>query len=165
MTTHRRWGSHLPVLMKLFPLTSGVILELGTGIYSTPYLHWSCFLANRKLISYESQEKYYEKARQYRNSRHRVRFAEDWDKLDIEGFFDIIFIDIHPGSKRKNLAAKLKDSGLFIVLHDSEPTEDDCYKYSEIYPLFKYQYHYTKINPNTSVLSNFLDIGKVASAW
>lgn len=165
MTIHRRWGSHLPVLMRLVSITTGKILELGTGIYSTPFLHWSCFLSNRKLISYESEPKYYEKSKQYRTSRHRVRFIDNWDNLNIAGFFDIVFIDLHPGFKRKDLAAKFKDSCLYVVLHDTEPDEDDCYKYSEIYQMFKYRYDFVKVKPNTTVLSNVVDIKKIAETW
>ena len=38
------WGSHLPVLIHLMNHTTGDVLELGTGLYSTPYLHHACLL-------------------------------------------------------------------------------------------------------------------------
>ena len=36
-------GTHLPVLMDIVSKTDGPILEIGTGVFSTPYLHWACF--------------------------------------------------------------------------------------------------------------------------
>ena len=47
--TTKDWSSHLPVLIKLMAMTSGDVLEVGTGIYSTPFLHWACFSQGRNL--------------------------------------------------------------------------------------------------------------------
>ena len=60
------WGSHLPILIKLVGETTGDILELGIGLYSTPFLHWSCFPNKRKLVSYESAEGYIKLLKPYR---------------------------------------------------------------------------------------------------
>ena len=49
-------GSHLPVLIKMVLMTDGPILELGTGFFSTPVLHWLCAEKKRKLVSYDSSE-------------------------------------------------------------------------------------------------------------
>jgi hypothetical protein len=34
--------------------TDGDVLELGLGVFSTPYLHYQCILSKRKLVSYEN---------------------------------------------------------------------------------------------------------------
>jgi preprotein translocase subunit YajC len=53
------YGSHLPILIKLVEMTDGPILELGSGLFSTLFLHWACFLKKRKLVSYDNDEEFY----------------------------------------------------------------------------------------------------------
>ena len=52
------WSSHLPVLIKIMSITTGDVLEIGTGIYSTPFLHWACFGKKRNILSIENNDKY-----------------------------------------------------------------------------------------------------------
>jgi len=50
-------GSHIPVLIKILNISEGPVLELGTGLNSTPVIHWICNGQNQRHIeSYESNE-------------------------------------------------------------------------------------------------------------
>lgn len=153
-----RYGSHLPVLAKLVEITNGPILELGIGLYSTPYLHYACLPTKRKLSSYENHPRWLRYFRDSRNDYHDLNLMEDWDKLEINQIWDIALIDNDPEPRRKEDAKRLAHNAKYIVLHDSEPERDDVLKYSEIYPLFKYRYDYTLVRPNTTVLSNYFDL-------
>jgi hypothetical protein len=150
-----KYGSHLPVLTKLVEMTSGPILELGVGLYSTPYLHYACLPKKRELTSYEGDEGWMRSFKDCRTDFHQVHFIANWDDLPIDKFWDIVFIDHGPDTRRKDEAKKLANNAKYIILHDSTAEHDYLYKYSEIYPLFKYRYDYKLAEPHTTVLSNF----------
>jgi len=152
------WGSHLPVLIKLVGETTGDILELGTGLFSTPFLHWSCFNKKRKLVSYEGAGEYIKLLEPYKNDFHDVHAVEDWDSIDIEKKWDIAFVDHAPDIRRGIEAGRFANHAKYVILHDSAPHNDKYYHYDKIYPLFKYRFDYKKTIPNTTVLSNFVDL-------
>jgi len=152
------FGSHLPILIKIVGMTTGPILELGMGMYSTPFLHWACFNAKRKLVSLDSDYECYTINRSYgRSDYHEVRFVQNWDEVDLAGFWDVVLID-HERDRRIYEIQKVVNSANYIIVHDSEGRRDKYYKYSQIYPLFKYRYDFAKITPFTVVLSNFKDL-------
>ncbi len=156
-----RYGSHLPVITKLMDITSGPVLELGVGLYSTPYLHYECFTSKRELKSYESDAQWVRFFRDCRNDYHEVHHIENWDNLEINQFWDVVLIDHNPENRRKEEAKRLANNAQYIILHDSDTETDDLYGYSEIYPLFKYRYDFTYCVPNTTVLSNFVDLSNL----
>jgi hypothetical protein len=150
-----RWGSHIPVLMKLLTCTKGEVLELGMGVYSTPLLFWICVDNGRKLVSYENSEKYFSMVGKNNNKLHEAHLIDDWDSIDIEKSWDIVFIDANPMDARVSLAKKVANYSKFVVLHDTQPKDEIYYHYQEIYYMFKNRYDYTKFMPYTTVLSNF----------
>jgi hypothetical protein len=150
-----RWGSHLPILDKVINHTTGNVLELGMGIYSTPYLFWMCLAKNRTLTSYDNNVKYYSMVGKTNNPQHKSYLIEDWDSLELTEQWDVAFIDVDPIPKRAELAKKLMFNARFVILHDTQERDEKYYNYSSIYPLFVYRYDYKKFMPNTSVLSNF----------
>lgn len=152
------WGSHLPVLMKVMELTNGSVLELGGGLYSTPYLHWSCFPNKRELVTYDYQAKYFNLLKNYESDFHKVIMVEDWDKVDIDRNWDVVLVDHDPAERRIEEIKRLANLAKYIVVHDTQKREEKHYHYNEIYPLFKYQYKYREVKPHTSVLSNFVDL-------
>jgi hypothetical protein len=147
-------ATHLPILIKLVNMTDGPILELGTGIFSTPYLHFACFEKKRKLVSFEEKSTYFEMAKQYICDYHKI--CTNWDDIGNE-HWSVVLVDQYPAS-RKDTAKKLANSADYIILHDSDDEYEESYKYSEIYPLFKYRYDFDKLSPRTTVLSNFKDL-------
>lgn len=153
------YGSHLPVLMKLLSITDGDVLEMGTGLFSTPYLHWACF-EKRRLVSYENSAQYYRynKGYTYNNLLHEIHLIDTWDEADIERPWDIALIDHSPEMRRKEDIKRLANFAKYIVVHDTQPATEHEYDYHEIYPLFKYRYDFTKHPANTSVLSNLVDL-------
>jgi len=154
-----KYGSHLPILSKLVDKTDGPILELGVGLYSTPYLHWACFSKKRNLTSYENMASWLKYFRDCRTANHTIDVIEDWKKMDYgDKFYDIAFIDHEPFEERIISAKKLANNAKYIILHDSDPESDHLNHYSEIYPLFKYRYDYHQAKPFTTVLSNLVDL-------
>ena len=153
-------GSHLPMLIKLILMTEGPILELGTGFFSTPVLHWLCAEKKRKLVSYDSQEKYIEVAKNYIADFHDIHLVNDWSTIDISQHWSIVLIDHAPGPQRKVEMARVANNADYVIVHDTEPRNDKYYHYSESAHLYKYRYDYDKVYPNTSLFSNFKDLSE-----
>lgn len=155
-------GSHLPVLIRLVAMTNGPILELGTGQFSTSILDIMCRVKKRRIVSYENDPNYYELSACFISPYHEVHYIEDWDKADIDNtHWNIALIDHLPRSRRRFDAIRLKNNVDYVILHDSEPSHWKYYKYDRVYPHFKYRFDYTECMPNTTVVSNFKDLGEL----
>ena len=166
---HVGGGSHLPILIKVLSLSDGPVLELGTGLFSTPYLHWACYDAKRKLVSYENKKEFfdtwnYEDKRESNNdySYHQRILVEnnEWDKIDISEHWGVVFIDHNPGPRRREEMKRVANNADYVVVHDTDDKNDFYYKYAEYFPLFKYRWD-SKIYPRTTVLSNFKDLSNL----
>lgn len=166
---HIGGGSHLPILSRILAMSDGPVLELGMGLFSTPYLHWACFDKKRRLVSYENKKDFYElfifdDKRELGNDYkyHEVKFVEnsDWDKIDISEHWGVVLVDHNPGPRRKEEIRRLANNADYIVVHDTNGRNDWYYHYTEIFSLFKYHYR-TKVYPETSVLSNFKDLSNL----
>ena len=154
------YSSHLPLLIRMVTQTFGDVLELGTGMFSTPVLHWLCVPDKRKLVSYESNKKFYEIAKQYSNEFHTVNYVEDWNDIEIEKPWDVAFVD-HEADRRSIEVARIANYAQFIILHDTCWRDEKHYHYQEIYHLFKYKYQFHLIRPKTSLLSNFVNVNEL----
>jgi hypothetical protein len=156
MKYHAVYASHIPLLIKTFYLSSGPILEMGMGPFSTPILHWLCFEHERHLVSYDNDPNYFEMNKDFEAAFHEVHLVNDWDEAKIENIhWGLAFIDQKPAIRRKDDVRRLANNADYIVIHDSEISQKHHYNYEEIYPLFKYKYVYRKVKPHTTVLSNF----------
>ena len=148
----------MPILTKLIYQTSGDVLELGMGLYSTPLLHWLCFDQGRRLVSFDSQQQYYDINKNFQSDLHEVNLIDDWNKADIVHPWSIAFVDHEPAHRRIEDIKRLAYCSLYVVVHDTEPRDNKFYRYDKIFPLFKYRFDYTKNEPNTSVFSNYIDL-------
>ena len=152
------YGTHLGALMACMAKTTGDVLELGMGVFSTPYLHYACLLANRKLVSYDSDKKWGKWLEYYRSPMHEINFVDNWDDADIEKDWDVVLVDHDPSIRRKEDIKRLANHATYIVIHDSTKTYYHTYAYHEIYPLFKHRKVWDKDQRRTDVLSNFVDL-------
>ncbi len=153
-------ATHIVPLVKCFEASQGDILELGTGFYSTTLLDWLSEMYNRELFSYDTDEKWAKMNQEkYEKPTHHINYVEDLDALNLtDRHWGLVLIDHSPSTRRKVDILRLKDKADFIVIHDSQPKLDWKFRFSKIYPEFKYVYHYDKINPHTTVVSNFKDL-------
>jgi hypothetical protein len=162
-----KYSTHLPVLMEAMSRTTGDVLELGPGVFSTPVLHWLCETRGRNLLTIESDRKWSWFCRQYLDTEHHKHvLVKSWDdaKSYIEKEWDVVLVDHSPSGRRIEEVKILKDLAKYIVIHDSEPNKDREYHYSTIYPLFKYRYDFTGAVHNTVLLSNLVDL-KEFTVW
>lgn len=152
----------MPVISRVMEETVGPVLELGMGIYSTPLLDLLCHEEKRPLISYDDDPEWFAQNKEWESDYHKVNFIDNYDKADIEStHWSVALIDHKPALRRITEIARLARSADYLLIHDSEPECDKFFKYSRIYPLFKFRYDYTKCRPNTTILSNFFDPKKL----
>lgn len=161
MTLDPGYGSHIPVLVKLASMTSGPVLEMGMGLFSTPLLHWLCLPTKRKLVSYENSKEYIDSYSLFKSDFHSIISVESWSDTNLSGYWDIALIDHAPAERRKEDALRLRSNCGYVVLHDSQREVERRYHYSTVYPFFKYRKEFGYAKPHVTVLSNFNDVTKL----
>lgn len=160
------WGSHLPVLMACAAHTTGPVLELGCGDFSTPILHTVC--RGRKLVSLENDPEFIKTYLDLRTADHEIALVPTWntqhpDLLKIlEHPWDLAFVDQHPCAYRGPFIEILRKNTKLIVAHDTEPVHADLYGYEPLLSTFKYRLDYNRFPfppcPWTSAVSDHLDV-------
>jgi len=160
------FGSHIPILLKVMSLTNKPVLELGVGLSSTHLLHWLCFENKRLIHSYENDPIWYHDFRYCRCAYHRVRYVKDWDKISIEDInWGVVLVDHAPKERRNIEAIRVANNADFVILHDTELSHERYYKYRDpnigAFARYKYRYEYKLIKPETTILSNTIDVSKL----
>lgn len=140
-------STHIPVLIKLLSKTTGDVLEIGTGVYSTPLLHWLCYENDRKLLSLESSDEYIEYAKQFEDTFHAVKKVNDYGEFQDDRQWGVVFIDHFPLEDREIQLKKYISNAQYVVVHDS--TSEDFMDIS------KHRADFNAVVPNTGIFSNF----------
>ena len=154
--------SHLPVLYHaLTHTTFGDVLELGTGLFSTPFLHYHCVPRERMLISVDNDAKWLEVSRSFEHPYHKLILTDDWNLPELIRPFDVVFIDHFPPEQRKIDLLKYANLAQFIVIHDTNGRQERHYHLKDVWKEFKYVNHYGKFFPQTTIVSNFRDVSNV----
>jgi hypothetical protein len=152
-------------LIRAVSLTDGPVLEMGMGNASSIFLHWACAPTKRPLVSFESNPKFFGWATKFRTDFHEVVCISNWALADIEREWDVALVDYPPGWRRKEDIRRLANYVKYLVVHDTEGRNDHRFRYSEVFPLFKWQYNYDFCMPKASVLSNFVDLSDFGKGW
>jgi hypothetical protein len=154
------YGTHLPALMRALAATDGPVLELGMGLFSTPFLHYACLLAGRTLVSYENDAAWAKFFIDYGYDQlgHRIHVVDSWDKAEVIMSWDVALVDHSPDEWRVKHIRQLAHYAKYVVIHDSNGKHERTYHYSTIYPLFRYRTDWTREARHAAVLSNFVDL-------
>ena len=160
------YATHLGALIACLNKTKGDVLELGMGLFSTPYLHYACTGTKRNLLSLENDKGWLRHFKGsdfmhflYSNDYHKLELVDVYeDSPLIDKEWDVVLIDQTPDSSRKETAKKLANKAKYIIIHDSNPQYEKVYHYSEIYPLFKYIRVWDLDDRHATILSNFVDL-------
>jgi hypothetical protein len=141
-------------------MTEGSVLELGLGFFSTPVLHWLCYDKKRELVSYDDNSTFIKLFKQFNDDFHKVLMVDDWDKIEIERPWDVVLVD-HTDDRRRFDIKRLANYAKYVIVHDTNPGADYSFKFSEVFPLYKYRYDYTSVRNHVTVLSNFVDLSNL----
>jgi len=156
------WGTHIPLLVEAIRLTDGPVLEMGMGISSTPLLHALC--QDRFLLSQDNDKTFVDMFRRYNSDNHKIELV-NWEEAQTAGKWSVVLVDQKPEERRKEDIKLLANLADYIVVHDTEPESEHLYKYSEVYPLFKYRFDDKRQPVHTTILSNFHDFNKLHNSF
>jgi hypothetical protein len=152
------YGSHLPVICRVFTElknSTGAVLELGCGDFSTALLHELC--VDRLLASLDADKAWVEKFVYLANKHHVISHVTSWENLGAyDMFWDIVLVDQAPGEFRRTSIEKLANKAKIIIAHDTE-TPGNIYGYQHCLDKFKYFTEYKGHYVTTAVVSNFID--------
>jgi len=166
--------THSPVIAKCVANTTGPILELGTGVYSTAFL--SFLAAPRRIVSLDTDLNWLAKLKtHFESDNHEFKHVDCGNKVEkyhqiMDEFvgqysepWAFVFIDHGLISERKTDIERFKDIAEIIAVHDSSYTANPghdarTYQYNAHTDQFKYTYEYTKFWPYTCVMSNRNDL-------
>lgn len=153
-------STHFPALIRCVQLTDGPVLELGSGLFSTPLLHWLCYEKRQILVTCEGYKHYLEFAAKFKTPWHEIRLTDPLKPLNVPGRFSVVFIDHSPKKPRTrgDDAILYKDRADYVVLHDAGKDSNPKYGYENAYKHFKYRWDWEGCYPHTTVLSNVHDL-------
>ncbi len=175
------FGTHQPLLFGACISTDGPMVELGTGFYSTPFIHALSLGQNRRAYSLDTSRGYLTFMSRYREGLHKVSLLDEKMRMGPDGkvamgsrsqaFFverqtavlekkfaamgeiSVVFIDHDPAFLRQPAIDWFADRARFIVAHDTESPAHYGYDFSR----FRHQLsdHYQPTG--TTVVSNMAD--------
>jgi hypothetical protein len=148
------YATHLPLLAACVAHTTGPVLELGCGAYSTPLLHALC--VGRPLLSIENDPFWFSQFDHLGVGRHVMRLVHcPWEEVDLGGPYDVALIDHTPPLRRVREIERLRGKVRLIVAHD---TENRCYCYEPVLTTFAYRVEWQRYAPWVSVVSDEDDL-------
>lgn len=170
------FGTHFPVLATVAAWTTGPILEMGCGDYSTPMLHGLCAPTKRTLVSTDAHKGWLELFTDMERDWHTFIYvpayepennqprniwispnSNAWDTIGSDSHWGIVFIDHTPGLRRVVDIERLRPNTDIFVIHD---TDDSTYGYDRVVKTFKYTYEYRRYRSTTLVVSDTIDVAK-----
>lgn len=159
-------ATHQCILAGIVSQTTGPVLELGVGYYSTPILHFMC--QNRPLLSVESHLAWHEFfAIPFRNGMHDFYFARTGlpsEIFEVDKYkdlkWDVAFVDHSPSNDRVKCVEALRSKAKYIVCHDTEPGAV-VYEWNGIFDTFKYKMYWDFFKNGTTIVSDVAEIGLV----
>lgn len=153
--------SHIPLLVAATTVTTGPVLELGAGLGSTLALHGMCGAYDRELVTLESDEKWLAMFTKYGRPWHKLRLVTDFTTLPEYNLqWGLAFVDHGIAEQRSISVSKLKDVPI-IVIHDT--CHPRLYGYDDVLPEFKHLWNYRIVLPQTTVVSNSIDVASIFS--
>lgn len=142
---------HRILLWEAMQLTTGKVVEFGSGHGSTPYLRKHCADQDREFQSYDHNKDWANAT-----GATLVENAE-WDKLNLTNI-DVLFIDHAPGEDRKYRIEQYRNEAKILVIHDTEPPADHGYQTRQHYPSFKYWVEVRTNGAWATMVSNYIDL-------
>lgn len=152
-------ATHQRALVAAAMKTTGPILELGMGWYSTPILHEIAAAQGRMLISADHNHEWILPFRSMASPTHVIHPVGWWGDFNPkEERFGLIFVDHAPACRREDEIRRFLSRGDVFVLHDTE--EKFAYGYNRTIDMFKYRCLDSIHEAQTMIVSNVVDVTK-----
>lgn len=160
------FSSHLAVLLAAVDQTTGDVLEVGGGEFSTPALHGAiegdqdAIACERTLVTVEPNARWREKLLGYACAWHKIAASCPMAFVELLDW-GVIFLDQEPRRERAPMLEALRDVVVdFVVVHDTEDLNAKAYGWGESLFGWTYTWHSPEkiiarvATPRTTVLSN-----------
>jgi len=152
------YDSHRPLLWEALEATKGLVVEMGCGWGSTPFLTEYCKSKHRELVSYENNYDWFNKLI---DKFPDIKFVQEWNTVHSHCVNPaVVFIDHAPGERRKVDITRFANHAQIIVAHDTEPAADHGYKMRSELKKFKYLIDYETDGAWATAVSNYIDVTK-----
>jgi len=159
------YSTHQRMLVKYLMRTSGPIVEIGCGDYSTPLIHEIAAAQGRTVCTLDSSADWLNRFASYKTDWHSFLHVESWDDWQPEGRYGLAFIDHTPGPRRPIEFMKLRDVSDILILHD---TEANGYDWHTLYSHMDHIETDADIRPSTTVLRGLnpvVEFSTVETPW
>lgn len=152
-------GTHIPILAGALSCTSGAVIELGAGWYSTPMLHAMCEVDGRSLYTLEASKEWLEKFHNLQTDRHHL-YLHNYEAMvqflaTYTNLIGVVFVDHGSIEMRAPCIVEALRVSDLVVVHDTESLD---YGYEPVLSQAKYRRDFKMFHPWTSVVSNFQEI-------
>jgi len=163
------YGTHLPLLVQaVSKQQTGLVVELGCGVFSTPILHALCRQAGLMLYSLETDPEW---CRQFTHLAWQGHLFPElpaiskqapqilWEPVWRQALatlgqtpLGVVFVDQAPAAARIWTMQQLRERTAVFVVHDTECQRD--YEYEPTLSSFRYRKDYKRLTPWTSLVSD-----------
>lgn len=142
------YGTHLPALIDAVRMTTGPVLELGAGDWSTPVLHQICW--NRLLVTVEKSPQWAKRFESMNTDKH-LFVANLSDGESNWEPWSVILVDNEAPQRAIDLRRLRAD---IFVVHDTEPNHIGlCVGLQGAVEAFNYRKDYKEPAPWTTLVS------------
>jgi hypothetical protein len=165
MITGNGYHTHYPFLAAaLASRTTGPVLELGAGDWSTVMLHYMCEAQHRLLVTAESDADWLSKYHGLATSRHHLHHVpqEEWHTYPVAppsgepARWGVVFVDCYPSKARGPLIERVRPYADLIVAHDTEMPEVNGYE--PVLSSFAHRADFKLVTPWTTIVSDVAPI-------
>ena len=150
------FATHISILLACLEHTQGPVLELGSGLFSTPVI--AAFAVDRFVRTIESDPNWHARVCQFCNvqpvtkHRHQVVYVPDYEDAPIaDHHWSVVLLDHEPPARRGIDAARLRDNCQLLIGHDSQHPD---YGYGPVFDTFKFRFTDERMMPWTTVVSD-----------
>ena len=149
-------------------LTTGNILEIGAGVFSTPVIHNICSHHKRNCVSVDNDKKQLNKFIHYNKTMfHTIQYADDLITYGDNKIWGLVSIDHTLSAERYKNAISLAANAQIVVLHDAEMTNEKYFKYEKnnVQGYYRYMCKFSLIRnekskqyTSTLIMSNYIQL-------
>lgn len=115
-------GTHQPILTEAIRRSSGPILELGSGDYSTWLIHE--LAGERRILTIDDNPEWLNKYTGLKNDLHEFRLISNEDILDFylsdDTHWSVVLVDNITWDIRLPAIKKYKHTSDYLVIHDAQ---------------------------------------------
>lgn len=168
--SHSYGANLIPLLMSAL-ITTGDLLELGVGMFSTPLLHKVAFDFNRKLVSVDTDYEWLQRFILYNKTQsHKIYWLQNEDAalpVPAEKKWGIVLVDQLYRLRARNVI-KYANFSEIVVVHDTEKIREQIYWYEKanIGSYYKYACKFSLYGhlgekgnySSTTIYSNYIDV-------